>query len=320
MVPTTPLTIGTRGSRLALRQAERVVDAIHLHWPKWEVRTKVISSEGDLHPQIQPAELGDLAGKGIFTKALDEALLNKEIDLAIHSLKDLPLELVPGLQLIVILERADPRDVWISKDRQSLHQLRPGARIGTGSPRRSAQLKLLMPDCEILPLRGNIDTRIQRLKSSEHSQSDNEKMDGIVIALAGVSRAGLEKEITEILPFDQMLPAIGQGAIVLVNRDSDTEIAEQLKILDHEQSRTEIMVERAFLAKLGGGCHVPIAGVAQLRDGIVTLKGAIFKVDGTSSVKGTLSSHKTEGIEMAHRLAQMLLAQGGSKLLAGVKR
>jgi hydroxymethylbilane synthase len=188
-----------------------------------------------------------------------------------------------------------------------------GSVVGTSSVRRASQLKYRRADLQILPLRGNVDTRIRKLKED----SANEKMDGIVIALAGVRRSGLEDQVTEILPLDVMLPAIGQGAIALLIRKQDDQIKEVVSKIDDPRTHIEIDVERTFLEKLGGGCHVPIAGLAQLDDagGVVTLQGGIFSTDGRHCLKATLSAPKVEAIHMAERLAQMLLSQGGSKLL-----
>ncbi len=308
------IKIGTRGSRLALRQAQIVADFLKKEWPKFESQIQTISSVGDLNPDADFKELSDKQGKGIFTKALDEALLQKKVDVAVHSLKDLPVEMVDGLELGAVLQREDPRDAWISKDRKPFEGLEQGATVGTSSVRRAAQLKQKRPDLRIVPLRGNVDTRIQKLKEENDA---NGGMDGIVIALAGVRRVGLEKEITEIFPVEWMIPAIGQGVIALVIRGDDEEIKEKIVQVNHPLTYLEIQTERVFLAKLGGGCHVPIAGVAQMNQegGVITLRGGVFSPDGKQSIKGTLSAPKTEAVAMAERLAQMLLHQGADKLL-----
>lgn len=309
------IRIGTRASRLALAQAQLAVDSLKKQWPKLRFQIETISSVGDLDPEADFKELSDKQGKGIFTKALDDALLGKEIDIAVHSLKDLPVEIVEGLAIGAILEREDPRDCWISKDKVSFSQVRQGAVVGTSSVRRAAQLKYQRPDLEIVPLRGNVDTRIRKLREG----NGKELLDAVVMALAGVRRAGLETEITEIFQVNQMLPAVGQGAISLVIRGEDDQVKEIVRKVDDPASHVEVEVERALLEKLGGGCHVPIAGLAQLdqQGAVVTLEGGVFSPDGKQSLRAKLSAPKSEAHAMAARLAQMLLWQGAGKLLTG---
>lgn len=311
------LRIGTRASSLALRQTELAVALLKGKFPKAEYRIERISSLGDLDPETEFKELSQKEGKGIFTKALDDALLEKKIDVAVHSLKDLPVEIPKGLELGAVLKREDPRDAWISKDGQKFDSLQNGAKIGTSSVRRGAQLKYQKPEVEVIPLRGNVDTRIRKLKGGNGAES----MDGIVIALAGVRRAGLEKEVTEILSIEQMLPAVGQGAIALLVRQKDTATRKKIAAVTDETTRIEVEVERAFLKELGGGCHVPIAGTAKLEEGggIITLHGGVFSPDGRHSLRATLSAPRSEGIAMAKRLAGILLRQGADKLLAEKK-
>ncbi len=307
------IRIGTRASRLALAQAQLAVDSLKKQWPKLQFQIETISSVGDLDPEADFKELSDKQGKGIFTKALDDALLDRRIDVAVHSLKDLPIEMTDGLFLEAVLEREDPRDAWISKDKVPFDRIRQGAVVGTSSVRRAAQLKYQRPDLQIVPLRGNVDTRIRKLKEGDGKES----LDAVVMALAGVRRAGLETEITEIFSIGQMLPAIGQGAIALVIRSADESTQEIVRKVDDPVSHAEVEVERTLLEKLGGGCHVPIAGVAQLdqEGGVVTLEGGVFSPDGKHSLRAKLAAPKVEGKPMAARLAQMLLWQGAGKLL-----
>ncbi len=310
------ITIGTRASRLALAQAKIAVDSIQKQWPKLQFQIETISSIGDLDPEADFKELSDKQGKGIFTKALDDALFDRRIDIAIHSLKDLPIEMTDGLSIEAVLEREDPRDCWISKDKVPFDQARQGAVVGTSSVRRAAQLKYQRPDLQIVPLRGNVDTRIRKLREGNGKES----LDGVVMALAGVRRAGLEKEVTEVFSHHQMLPAVGQGAIALVIRINDESTQGIVRKVDHPESHAEVEVERTLLEKLGGGCHVPIAGVAQLdqQGSVVTLEGGVFSPDGKNSLRAKLTAPKVEGKQMAARLAQMLLWQGGDKLLKAV--
>ncbi len=312
------IRIGTRASRLALAQAQLAVDSLKEQWPKLQFQIETISSVGDLDPEADFKVLSEKQGKGIFTKALDDALLDQRIDIAVHSLKDLPIEMTDGLFLEAVLEREDPRDAWISKDKIPFDRIRQGAIVGTSSVRRAAQVKYQRPDLQIVPLRGNVDTRICKLKEG----NDDESLDAVVMALAGVRRAGLEKEITEIFSTSQMLPAVGQGAIALVIRINDEPIQEIVCKVDDPASHAEVEIERTLLEKLGGGCHVPIAGVAQLDQGggVVTLEGGVFSPDGKNSLRAKLTAPKNEGHAMAARLAQMLLWQGAGKLLAQEKQ
>lgn len=308
------IRIGTRASRLALAQAQLAVDSLKKQWPKLQFQIETISSVGDLDPEADFKALSDKQGKGIFTKALDDALLDGRIDVAVHSLKDLPIEVTDGLSLEAVFEREDPRDCWISKDKIPFDRIRQGAVVGTSSVRRAAQLKYQRPDLQIVPLRGNVDTRIRKLKEG----NGDELLDAVVMALAGVRRAGLEKEITEVFSHSQMLPAIGQGAIALVIRSADESTQKIVRKADDPVSHAEVEVERTLLEKLGGGCHVPIAGVAQLdqQGSVVTLEGGVFSPDGKNSLRAKLTAPKVEGKLMAARLAQMLLWQGAGKLLA----
>lgn len=296
-----------------MAQAQLAVDSLKEQWPKLQFQTETISSAGDLDPEADFKELSDKQGKGIFTKALDEALLDKKIDIAVHSLKDLPVEIVEGLAMGAVLRREDPRDAWISKDKIPFDRIRQGAIVGTSSVRRAAQLKYQRPDLQIVPLRGNVDTRIRKLKEG----NGDELLDAVVMALAGVRRTGLEKEITEIFSMDRMLPSVGQGAISLVIRGEDDQVKEIMRKVDDPTSHVEVEVERTLLEKLGGGCHVPIAGVAQLdqEGGVVTLEGGVFSPDGKHSLRAKLAAPKSEAHAMAARLAQMLLWQGAGKLL-----
>lgn len=307
------IRIGTRASRLALAQAQLTIDSLKKWYPKLQFEIETISSVGDLDPEADFKELSDKEGKGIFTKALDDALFDRRIDVAVHSLKDLPIEMTDGLSIEAILEREDPRDCWISKDKIPFDQIRQGAVVGTSSVRRAAQLKYQRPDLEIVPLRGNVDTRIRKLREGNGKES----LDAVVMALAGVRRAGLEKEVTEVFSTSQMLPAIGQGAIALVARIGDEATQGIVRKADDPASHAEVEIERILLEKLGGGCHVPIAGVAQLdqEGGVVTLEGGVFSPDGKNSLRAKLTAPRVEGNPMAARLAQMLLWQGAGKLL-----
>lgn len=238
--------IGTRGSKLALRQAHIVMEGLQQHHGDYEFIIKTIKTTGDT---VWDKPLHLIGGKGLFVKEIEEQLLNKEIDMAVHSVKDLPAELEEGLCLAAVLKREDPRDAFISSSGKRLQEMKKGSKIGTGSLRRKAQILNYNETLEIVPIRGNIDTRLRKLTT--------ENMDGIVLAAAGVKRMGLEKHITEILPLDIMIPSCGQGAIgIEVRAEEDT--GKFLEALNDEKTFREISMERTLLKKIGGGCHLPL--------------------------------------------------------------
>lgn len=246
------LKIGTRGSQLALFQANWVKDQLVQTHPGLKVTLIKIKTTGD---KIQDAPLAKIGGKGLFVKEIEEALIQKRIDLAVHSIKDVPTEFPQGLHLSVITKREDPRDVFISRSGKTLKDLPQNAKIGTSSLRRQAQILHFRSDFEMIPLRGNLDTRLKKLKTMN--------LDGIVLALAGVKRLGLEERITEIIPTDISLPAIGQGALGIETRLNDKMVEEQIQFLNDKDSWIAVSAERAFLKKLEGGCQVPIAAFAR---------------------------------------------------------
>ena len=247
------LKIGTRGSQLALFQANWVKDRLVQAHPDLNISLVKIKTTGD---KIQDVPLAKVGGKGLFVKEIEEALLQRRIDLAVHSIKDVPTEFPKGLHLSVITKREDPRDVLISKDGKSLKDLPKGAKIGTSSLRRQAQLLHFRSDFELIPLRGNLDTRLKKLKTMN--------LDAIVLAIAGVKRLGFEEKITEIIPPEVSLPAIGQGALGIETRMADQEVERQIRFLDDRDSSIAVSAERAFLGKLEGGCQVPIAAFARI--------------------------------------------------------
>jgi hydroxymethylbilane synthase len=239
-------TIGTRGSKLALRQTHIVMEELQRQHADYEFIIKTIKTTGDT-VWNQPLHL--IGGKGLFVKEIEEQLLDKEIDMAVHSVKDLPAELEEGLHLGAVLQREDPRDAFISSMGKKLLDMTTGSRIGTGSLRRKAQILNYNRTLEIVPVRGNIDTRLRKLET--------EKMDGIVLAAAGIKRMGLEKHITEILPLDIMIPSCGQGAIGIEIR-AEEDAKKLLEDLNDEKTFQEISIERRLLKMIGGGCHLPL--------------------------------------------------------------
>ncbi|HXX35974.1 MAG TPA: hydroxymethylbilane synthase [Thermodesulfobacteriota bacterium] len=298
------LKIGTRGSQLALYQANWVKDRlIHAH-PDLKVTLVKIKTTGD---KIQDAPLAKIGGKGLFVKEIEEALLRRRTDLAVHSIKDVPTEFPDGLHLSVVTKREDPRDVLISKDGKSLKDLPKGAKIGTSSLRRQAQLLHFRSDFELIPLRGNLDTRLKKLKTLN--------LDAIVLALAGVKRLGFEEKITEIIPPEVSLPAIGQGALGIETRTADQEVERQIRFLNDRDSSIAISAERAFLGKLEGGCQVPIAAFARIVRSTLQVDGLVGTTDGRRlirhHVEGPVERPESLGVE----LAEILLAEGAKEIL-----
>jgi hydroxymethylbilane synthase len=298
------LKIGTRGSQLALFQANWVKDQLVQAHPDLHVTLIKIKTTGD---KIQDAPLAKIGGKGLFVKEIEEALLQKRIDLAVHSIKDVPTEFPEGLHLSVITKREDPRDVLISKDGKPLKDLPQGAKIGTSSLRRQAQLLHFRSDLELIPLRGNLDTRLKKLKTMN--------LDAIVLALAGVKRLGFEKQITEIIPPEVSLPAIGQGALGIETRMADQEVENQIRFLNDRDSSIAISAERAFLKKLEGGCQVPIAAFARIVGTTLQIDGLVGTIDGKRlirhHVEGPIEKAESLGVE----LAEILLGEGAKEIL-----
>jgi hydroxymethylbilane synthase len=293
------LRIGSRGSVLALWQAEHV--KARLQALGHEVAIVVITTTGD---RIQDRRLESVGGKGAFLKEIEEALLADEVDLAVHSLKDVPTALPDGLRLTAILERADPRDVLLSSGAR-LDALPAGARVGTTSLRRRAQLLARRPDLDVKDLRGNVDTRIRRLREGA--------FDAILLARAGLVRLGRADEVTETLEPEVLLPAPGQGAIAIECRATDARTAEAVAALDHPQTARAVTAERAFLAALHGGCNVPLGAYAEPDARGLRLRALVAREDGSRVVRGERSGDDAAALGRA--LADDLLAQGAAELL-----
>ncbi len=294
------IIIGTRGSKLALWQANYVKEGIERLYPGIKVELKIIKTKGDI---IRDAPLSKIGGKGLFVKEIEESLMRGEIDLAVHSMKDLPTFLPSSLHISAIPRREDPRDVLISK-RGGLKYLPRGARVGTSSLRRQAQLLHIRPDIVPVSLRGNLDTRIKKLTE--------EGLDAIIVANAGILRMGLEDKITEYLPF---LPAIGQGALGIESRIEDEVINGMVKPLDHPETNTAIRCERAFLRRLEGGCQVPIAGFAEVRGDLLRMTGLVSTLDGKEMIKESEEGDIRDPEALGTRVAERILKRGGSLIL-----
>ncbi|MBI2104773.1 MAG: hydroxymethylbilane synthase [Candidatus Omnitrophica bacterium] len=298
------LVLGTRGSSLAMCQAQIVQAKLEERRPGCAVRLQTIAAQADKDPELPLVALG---GQGVFVKELEAALGDGRIDCAVHSLKDLPLDLPSTLRIAAVLEREEPRDALVSRSGGSLERLPAGARVGTSSLRRQSQLRRRRPDLQLLEIRGNVDTRLRKL--------DEGRYDAIVLAACGLIRLGLEERITEYLGFETMLPEPGQGALAVEARAEDGETLELLSVLEDPTSRACVEAERAFLRALGGGCRVPMAAYASEAGGTLTLDGSVTAPDGSAQVRGTRQGPMTEPVALGERLAQDLTAQGAKQLL-----
>jgi hydroxymethylbilane synthase len=303
----THLRIGTRGSALALAQATLVQQQIQQRHPQVRVDLEIIKTTGD---KIQDVPLAKIGGKGLFTKEIEMAILAGEVDLGVHSMKDVPTEVPTGLVIGITTVREDPRDAFISRNYRTLEEIPAGGRIGTGSLRRRAQLLHRRPDLEIVPIRGNVDTRLRKLVE--------ENLDGLILATAGLRRLGRAGEITAIIPETEMLPAIGQGALGLEYRQEDPATRELLAFLDHPETRVAVAAERAFLARLEGGCQVPIAGRGYLKNGELVLEGLIGDLTGARLYREQVSGPPEAAEGLGRRLAETLLQRGGAQILSEI--
>lgn len=313
------LVIGTRGSQLAVWQAEHVAGRLREMFPDVSVRLERIRTTGD---RILDVPLAQVGGKALFVKEIEEALLAGRVDLAVHSMKDVPTDLPAGLTIAAVPPREDPADVLISRAGRRLADLPRGARVGTSSLRRQAQLLRHRPDLVIVGLRGNLDTRIRKL--------DSEGLDAIVVAAAGVRRLGLDRLVTEMLSPDVVLPAVGQGALGIEvqepqrgrgaegqgrSESCDTRAAELVRALDHADTHTAVRAERAMLRRLGGGCQVPIAGLASVEGTTLFLCGLLASTDGATVIRGEARGTTADPDAVGCDLAEDLLARGGRVIL-----
>ena len=302
------IKIGSRGSKLALWQANWVKSALQSENPSLAVDISVIKTKGD---KILDAPLAKVGGKGLFVKEIEEALLNGEIDLAVHSMKDMPSEIPEGLCIGSVPKREDPGDALISKNGKPFTELKTGARIGTSSLRRGSQLLHARSDIEIVPLRGNLDTRIKKLET--------EDLDAVILAAAGIKRLDLEDRITEILPKRIMLPAVGQGALCIEIRQNDPQIESQVNELNHRETRVAVMGERAMLNRLEGSCQIPIAGYGEIDGDVLTLRGLVSDLTGKKVIRDSIEGDVSNPEEIGITLAERLLSMGADKILDQLK-
>ena len=298
------LKIGTRGSQLALAQSRWVKASIEDKHPHVQVELVVIKTKGD---KILDSPLNLIGGKGLFVKEIEDALLNHQVDLAVHSMKDLPAELPEGLMLAAFPERETPFDALVSIGNQTFDQLPVGARVGTGSLRRKAQILYMRPDLDIVSLRGNVGTRLKKLES--------ENLHAVVLAGAGLKRLGFADRITMVFAAGDVLPAVGQGALGLEVRDDDERTISLVAVLNHGPTEIAVKAERAFLAELQGGCQVPIAGFALTNGEELRLEGMVAGVDGDMLIRDEIRGKKTEAEEMGIRLARRMLDSGADEIL-----
>ncbi|HEU4416282.1 MAG TPA: hydroxymethylbilane synthase [Candidatus Angelobacter sp.] len=297
------LRIGSRGSQLALWQANHV--AALLRGQGHAVEIEVIKTTGDKITDVALAKVGT---KGMFTKEIEEALAENRVDLAVHSLKDVPTELAPEFELSAIMKREDPRDAFISVKYSGLEELPHGARVGTSSLRRQCQLKAVRPDLEIFPLRGNVDTRLRKLESGDY--------DAIILAAAGVHRLGLDKHLRSRIAPEVMCPAVGQGALAIESRRADHQTRNALAFLNHPDTRDAIECERALLGSLGGGCQVPIGAYAVKHGNGLRLRAMVGRPDGSEILREQADGDSGESL--GREVAQTLLRRGGDQILAEV--
>ena len=303
------LRLGTRGSKLALWQADCVAGEIHKLLPELNIEIVIIKTTGDKILDVALSKIGD---KGLFTREIENSLLSGEIDLAVHSMKDLPSFLAPGLTLGAVLKRENPQDVFISHKNYTLTSLPHQALVGTSSLRRIAQLRALRPDLRMVDLRGNVETRLKKMQEQD--------LDGIVLAYAGVKRLGFSDQISEIISTDLMLPAVGQGAIAIELRAEDYETYKVITPINDHHTNLATKSERALLRELEGGCQVPIASLAQIKGDQIYLEGLVASMDGQILIKGVQSGHLDQAVEIGQLLAQNLFARGADSILEEIKR
>jgi hydroxymethylbilane synthase len=295
--------IGSRGSQLALWQANHISGLLQRRGHTASI--EIIKTTGD---KITDVALSKVGTKGMFTKEIEEALADRRIDLAVHSLKDLPTELPAGFALAAVPPREDARDVFLSVKFERIEQLPSGARVGTSSLRRQAQLHAIRRDLELIPLRGNVDTRLRKLESGDY--------DGIILAAAGIARLGLHTHVREYIPLEQMCPAAGQGALAIETRADDAGAIDALQFLDDSETRAAVECERAALNALGGGCQVPIGAFAEMAADVLHLRAVVASPDGSQIIREQRSGK--DPLTLGAEVGQALLARGAQRILSEV--
>jgi hydroxymethylbilane synthase len=307
--PERVIVVGSRGSRLALRQTELVLAGLRRRFPGRGFQVEEVRTTGDRRPDTPLAAIG---GQGVFVKELETALRARRVDLAVHSLKDVPSEVGRGLVLAAVTERGDVRDAVVSREHRRLAELPAGSRVGTGSLRRAVQVRALRPDLQVVELRGNVDTRLRKVEEG--------LVDAAILAAAGLARLGYLERAAELLDTDTMLPAIGQGALTLEARADDAEVIETASSLDHRDTRLATAAERSFLARLGGGCRLPIAALGIVQGDSLRLRGLIADAEGRRLLRGEVAGPTSHAEALGAALAEQLLAQGAAELIAEAAR
>ncbi len=296
--------IATRGSKLALQQSEIIKETLEKLWPEIRFELQIIKTSGD---KITDVPLAKVGGKGLFVKEIEDALADGSADLAVHSMKDVPADLPAGLEIVAVPEREDPRDALIMRKGKSIGDLCKGALIGTGSLRRSAQIRAMRPDFEVRDLRGNLDTRLRKL--------DEGLFDAIILAAAGLNRMGWQDRITMYMDPVEFMPAIGQGALAIEARSADHGTRHLLAPLDHPETAVAVRAERSLLKTLEGGCQVPIAGHARIAGKIVELSGLVASLDGRQLFRTARAAPLQDAVALGEKVAVELLDLGAKKIL-----
>jgi len=298
------LRIGTRGSKLALWQADFIKSELLRHFPDIDTSITVIKTKGD---KLLDSPLSEIGGKGVFVKEIEESLLNNSIDIAVHSLKDLPSVLPNGLVIGAITKRQHPSDAVISKENKKLNELSPGARIGTGSLRRKAQILNIYPELEIVALRGNVETRIKKLNA--------ENLDAVILAVAGLQRMGFENEISQILDPNIFIPAPGQGVIAVESRENDRSTQEILNVIRDLQTMSESVLERSFLRQIGGDCNIPAGCYAKVTGNKIYAVAFVSDECGKKLIRDEIRGEAEMGVRLGSALADKIINSGGSEIL-----
>lgn len=302
------IRIGTRGSQLALYQAEKVKATLESLFPELQVELKIIKTKGDKILDVALSKIGD---KGLFTKEIENELIDGSVDIAVHSLKDLPTKLPEGLKLGAVLERGEFRDAFVSRDGKKLADLKPGAVVATSSLRRIAGLLKINDKIIIKDIRGNVNSRLQKMEDGY--------CDAMIMAAAGLQRLGLERYITEVIDPEIVMPAVSQGAIAIETRENDPEVDDLMAKLNHVATWNAITAERAFLAHLEGGCQVPLGCYSRVENDQLILSGFVASVDGKQYIKETISGEIGKGAELGVEMAEKMLEKGAHEILSQIK-
>ncbi|MDR5659665.1 hydroxymethylbilane synthase [Serpentinicella sp. ANB-PHB4] len=298
------IKIGSRASRLAVVQAELIISMLKEKFPKYTYEIVKMKTLGD---KILDKTLDKIGGKGLFVKEIQSALINEKVDLAVHSMKDMPSETLDELVLACITKREDPRDVLVTKDHLSLKELPYGAKIGSSSLRRQAQILKLREDIKVVPIRGNVETRLGKIETEE--------MDGVILAAAGLNRLGLNKRISNYLDTENFIPAVGQGALGCEARKNDREVLSMLEAINDDETYKCVMAERAFLKLLEGGCHAPIGAYGHVEGNQIILTGMVASPDGKKVIKHHVQGDQTSFGDLGIQLGKGIIQQGGKSLV-----